>query len=225
MIAIIGAMQVEVDAICALMEQVERHTIHHTDFYTGTLAQRKVVVMRSGVGKGNAAMNTAILLQHFPVDQIINIGTAGGLLAEQKVLDVVISDYVVQHDYDTSALDGPAGLGLRFQASAALIEKAKALLASDAYQVYVGEVVSGDQFISDVNQLETLKAHFPNAICAEMEAGAIAQVASHFQVDFVVIRSLSDVALNPDSHLDCPVYVAQASERSAHFVKQYVGLA
>ncbi|MGL5977685.1 MAG: 5'-methylthioadenosine/adenosylhomocysteine nucleosidase [Erysipelotrichaceae bacterium] len=224
MIAIIGAMQVEVDELCNLMQNVEKKQIFGTDFYTGSLANHEVVLMKSGVGKGNAAMNTTILLQQFPITHIINIGTAGGLLATQNVLDVVISERVIQHDYDTSALDGEAGIGLTFEASSNLVQQAKALMEQEACQVFVGDIVSGDQFISEPQQLETIKAKFVNAMCAEMEAGAIAQVAQHFNVAYVVIRSLSDVASNPESHMDFVTYVQKASKRSAEFCERFVAL-
>ena len=67
-------------------------------FYTGKLAGEPVVVTQSGVGKTLAAMSTTLLLEHFDVDGVINIGTAGGLLENQEVLDVVISTRIAHHD-------------------------------------------------------------------------------------------------------------------------------
>lgn len=222
MIGIIGAMSIEVEAVKKLMVQVQEEVFQGTTFYRGLLHDKEVVLMLSGVGKGNASMNTTMLCMRYPISTMINIGTAGGLLAEQKVLDIVISDNVIQHDYDTSFLDGQEGIGLHFTANQELVTLAKQTLAREEVQVFVGDIVSGDQFIADLSQINTIKSKFPKAMCAEMEAGAIAQVASRFKLPFIVLRSLSDVALNEDSHLDFMEYAKAASFRSAKFCYDFV---
>lgn len=73
---------------------------------------KDVVLCKSGVGKAYAAMSCTILCMQGNIDSIINVGTAGGLTQDEQVLDIVISDKVVQADYDTSPLDGPSGVGL-----------------------------------------------------------------------------------------------------------------
>ena len=56
-------------------------------FYLGTLANRDIVLMQSGIGKVNAAYSTTLLMEHFEIDTLINIGTAGGLnLKEMSVM-------------------------------------------------------------------------------------------------------------------------------------------
>ena len=98
MIAIIGAMKVEIDALLDRMSEVQACPVQKISFYTGKLAGEPVVVTQSGVGKTLAAMSTTLLLEHFDVDGVINIGTAGGLLENQEVLDVVISTRIAHHD-------------------------------------------------------------------------------------------------------------------------------
>ena len=102
MIAVIAAMDKEVDAIVSIMESHEHLMKSGIDFDKGILAGKELLVMKSGVGKGNAGMATTILLENFSIDCIVNIGTAGGLQVQQNILDAVISTQVVQHDYDTS---------------------------------------------------------------------------------------------------------------------------
>ena len=77
MIAIIGAMKVEIDALLDRMSEVQACPVQKISFYTGKLAGEPVVVTQSGVGKTLAAMSTTLLLEHFDVDGVINIGTAG----------------------------------------------------------------------------------------------------------------------------------------------------
>lgn len=216
MIGIIAAMDTEIEAIIQLAE-VEKKEIHGITFYEGTLANKSIVVMKSGVGKGNAAMASTILLEHYALDAVVNIGTAGGLKPEEQILDAVLSERVVQHDFDTSAVDGDAGIGLCFSADPALLTLCEEVLRDLKVNVHKGLVASGDQFIAGEEMLVKLNTRFPDAMCAEMEAGAVAQVCSHYQVPFVILRSLSDVACHQDSHMDFLEYVKHASDRSAMF--------
>ncbi|MFR6487541.1 MAG: hypothetical protein ACLUQK_08450 [Clostridium sp.] len=57
-----------------------------------------------------------------------------------------------------------------------------------------------------------------------MEAGAVAQVCAHYHIQFVVLRSLSDIAPRTDSHMDFITYVKHASARSAQFCKALMKL-
>lgn len=222
MIAIIAAMDAEVEAITSIMEHVERLEKSGVTFYKGILKETSLLVMKSGVGKGNASMATTILLENFVVDRVINIGTAGGLTQDESILDAVVSDQVVQHDFDTSCIDGDDGIGLMFEADHDLADMCELALRNLGVRVHRGLIASGDQFIARDDQLNRLLHQFPKAICAEMEAGAIAQVCANYHVSFVVLRSLSDVAHKDDSHMDFLVYVKEAAKRSAAFTAELI---
>lgn len=220
MIAIIAAMDSEVNAITNIMEHTEKTTVSGISITRGLISGKKVIVMKSGVGKVNASMSTTILLENFVIEKIINIGTAGGLKKEQEILDAVISNRVVQHDFDTSPIDGKDGIGLYFDADEELCNTCEKVFEEMDVRAHVGLVATGDQFIADEEKLERLESLFPEAICAEMEAGAIASVATHYHVPFVVLRSLSDIAHRDDSHMDFLTYVEHAAARSAVFCKE-----
>lgn len=78
-------------------------------FHVGQYAGRPVVAVICGIGKVNAALCTQIMISEFAVDQIINLGVAGGLGADIKPGDIVISDTLVQHDMDVTVFDLPKG--------------------------------------------------------------------------------------------------------------------
>ena len=221
MIAIISAMPVENNAILALCKDVKEKVISNRKFYEATLADEKVVCCLSGVGKVNAAITTTLLIEHFPVDYILNIGTAGGLQMNEEVLDCVISTQVVEHDYDTSALDGKDGLGLWFDADPLLINITRDVATEMEIPHHVGLVATGDQFITK-ETCKTILSKFPESTCAEMEAGSIAHVASNYGVPFVVIRSLSDIAVKDFNGMEFGEYCAKASVRSAIFCEKCV---
>lgn len=224
MIAIIAAMQKEIDEMLLLCENAVEKQLVNTTVYEAELAGKAVVLCLSGVGKVNAAISTTILCQHYPLEAILNIGTAGGLKADEHVLDVVISDRVVQHDFDTSGIDGKSGYGLFYEADHKLLEITRKVLDELAIPNHVGMVATGDQFIHEDVQIKRILTLYPESICAEMEAGGIAQAAVYNKVPFIVLRSLSDVAVNDDSPMDFIKYVSVASRRSAEFTKEIVSV-
>ena len=222
MIGIIAAMDAEVNAMKAFVTVTKTETIAGVELTYGNVDGKDVVLCKSGVGKGFAAMATAILCMQAKPDAIINIGTAGGLRLNENVFDIVISDTIVQADYDTSPLDGESGKGLIFKPDDtmrdACIEAAKQCNIS----YHVGTIASQDLFMERKEDYDKLIAHFPESICSEMEAGAIAQVASKFNIPFVIGRSLSDVVGKGNNSIDFMKYVELASEQSAKLVKTWI---
>lgn len=215
MIGIIAAMRSEVDEMLKLADHVKQIQKASFTFWQAQIDGHDIVIMLSGVGKGYAAMATTLLIQCYQPRMIINIGTAGGLCANEEVLDIVIGTHVVQHDYDTSAVDGEQGIGLLFSSDAFLCEQCKKVCDQMKVRNHIGLIASGDQFIADEQKVNELRKQYPSALCAEMEAGAIAQVATCFQIPFVIIRSLSDIAVRKDNQLTFREYVCVAASRSA----------
>ena len=82
MIGIIGAMDEEVEQIVAVMDIEREETKAQMTFKAGKLAGKDVVIVRSGIGKVNAAVCTQILSGRFSgVERVINTGIAGSLKA------------------------------------------------------------------------------------------------------------------------------------------------
>ena len=108
-IGIIGAMEVEVEKLKARMENVEITRRASMEFYAGTLEGKNVVVVRSGIGKVNAAVCTQILIDEFEAEAVINTGIAGSLNADINIGDLVISTDLVHHDMNAVAFGYPVG--------------------------------------------------------------------------------------------------------------------
>ncbi len=224
MIAIIGAMQPEVDEILKLCRNVEEKMIHGNKYYMAVCSSTEVVIALSGVAKVAAAMTTTCLFENFDIQGVINIGTAGGLRAEQQVLDVVVSTEVAHHDVDITPFGIQRKFGSRFSYTAdqRFIDVMTAMVKPDDFNVWIGPMVSGDQFIHRKEQVDDILTHFPTANCVEMEAAAIAQVCSHYHIPFVVIRSLSDITVRDDNHLSFEAYLSVAAKRSAMWVEKAI---
>ena len=207
MIGIIGAMDEEVAKIVEVMEIERQEDKACMSFKAGKLNGKDVVVVRSGIGKVNAAVCTQILVDDFGVDYVINTGIAGSLKAEINIADIVISRMDV----------------LSFEADKHLIDVAKEACAKVLPEIgtHIGRVVSGDQFISDKAVKERISANF-DGYCTEMEGAAIAQAAYLNKVPFVILRAISDKA-DDSATMDYPTFEKQAIENSVKLLKELVG--
>ena len=156
MLGIIGAIDEEVAKIKEMLTDVRVETTAGMDFYIGKLADKDVVVVRSGIGKVNAAMCTQVLADKYHVSGIINSGIAGSLKAQIDIGDIVLSSDALQHDMDATGFDYPVGQIPRvdtfaFPADERLLQIAQECChqVNPEIQTFVGRVLSGDQFISD----------------------------------------------------------------------------
>ena len=219
-LGIIGAMDVEVAALKAKMENVTVTTRAGMEYYAGTLEGLPAVVVQCGVGKINAAMCTQILIDCFDVTAIVNTGIAGSLCAELDIGDLVISRDAIHHDFDLRFWGRPIGQvpGLdviAFPADESLMNAAFAAAeAENAGHTKLGRVASGDQFICSKEQKEKIIAD-TGAICAEMEGASIAHTAYRNGVPFVIIRAISDKA-DDSAEMDYPTFEAIAAQRCAN---------
>jgi len=223
MIGIIGAMEEEVINLRELMEQVEVLEMVSMTFYQGILCGREAVVVRSGIGKVNAAVCAQILVDKYQVEVLINTGIAGSLNAQIDIGDIVISRDAVHHDMDATAFGYPEGQVPRmetsfFPADEALIEKAKAAneQANPDIHTFIGRIATGDQFVAS-NEVKERIVNLFRADCVEMEGAPIAHVAYLNNISCVIIRAISDKADN-SAGVDYPAFEKQAIARSVRLV-------
>ena len=223
-IGIIGAMEVEVKELKEQMQITRQLTKAGMEFCEGILEGQDVVVVRSGVGKVNAAVCTQILIDVFDVKAVINTGIAGSLKAEINIGDLVISSDLVHHDMDAVSFGYPKGQipqmdVFSFEADRALADLAEKVCeeVNPEIQVFHGRVVSGDQFIADKETKENISTLFAG-YCTEMEGAAIAQTAHLNEVPFVVLRAISDKA-DDSASMDYPTFEKQAVAHSVRLVR------
>jgi len=195
---IIGAINEEIAGLKSKMELLETVTIAGNEFFRGNLYGCEIVLVKCGIGKVNAALCTQALIDKFSPKFVINTGVAGSMDASAGIGDIVVSDDLVQHDFDTSAFGGCevgeiSRLGIRFfKADDRLI---KAALGADVttYKMLKGRIATGDQFIAEKERKDRIKELF-DPLCVEMEGASIAHVCYLNDVPFVVIRAVSDNA-------------------------------
>ena len=190
MIGIICALRIEVDGLKALMEDAVVTEKAGLQFYSGTIYGKDVALLECGRGKVNAAVGTQIMIDLFHPDVIINSGVAGSLVKNLLIGDIVISSDCVEHDINCTALEEPKGQiwftgekRIDIPADKAVCDKLAACCDSLGATVTVGRIASGDLFVVYRRQRELIAMEF-NALCCEMEGGAVGHVCYMNKVPF-----------------------------------------
>jgi len=233
-IGILGAMAQEIDEVKKLMTDVKTHEIGGRTFFEGFLEGKKCVVAFSKWGKVAATMTSVILITVFKVDEIVFIGTAGGIAPGIKVGDVVVANRLVQHDVDSRPMQKQFEIpqlnkiyietdsrlrDLAMQATQSLIERGNGVIIDKEKAaefsitnttLHRGDVASGDKFINSVEQRDTLLSLLPDVKCVEMEGAAVAQACCEFDIPFAVIRIISDSADN-NAHFDFGNFIKEVA--------------
>ena len=109
-----------------------------------------------------------------------------------------------------------------FPADPALVDMAKEACeeANPEIHVFVGRVVTGDQFVAE-RSVKNEIASWTEGYCTEMEGAAIAQAAFLNRVPFVVIRAISDKA-DDSASMDYPTFEQQAIEHTVKLVERFI---
>lgn len=223
LVGIIGAMEEEVALMHKKMDNPRTQRHGGALFHIGTLNGQPIVLLQSGIGKVNAAMATALLLELYQPDAVINTGSAGGVGEQLAIGDIVISTEVCHHDADATAFGYAYGqipqMPATYPADTALcqaVERAIATLGET--RTHQGLIASGDSFMADPERIMAVKSRFPALLALEMEAAAIAQICYRYHTPFVVTRALSDIA-GKESPISFPEFLEKAAVQSTLMVE------
>jgi adenosylhomocysteine nucleosidase len=234
-IGIMGALKVEVETIDDAMIIDRVDTIGGKVYKVGKIFDSECVLVNAGVGKVASAQTAQTLIMRYDVHMIIFTGVAGGINPALDVGDIVISRDVVQHDFGQIWPDSFVPFDTTgFYADSMLID-----IALDAAQnvdlinvpaesgmkgrmphVVLGRIATGDQFISSEDKRIWIAQVF-DADCVEMEGAAVAQICAAYDIPFLIIRSLSDLA-NENADVDFQTFVLYAAQNSSKLVKEII---
>lgn len=194
-----------------------------------------IYISESGMGNVNAGTKLALTLEKLAIDQIILIGVGGALTTGLEIGDMILSDQVIQHDYYSSLDDGnflmkPGDLILSSSDakdySAIYTSTAGVLnfhqISQKEVNVKEGLVASGCEFVGTTARKQAIHQN-TKALLVDMEACAVAQVASKYQIPFFVAKTVSD-KLNPDGSIeaDFQKFLTTAAKNAAMVAKDVI---
>ena len=225
-IAIIGAMDEEIEVFKSHLELRGEDQWHEFTFYLGKLWGREVVLVQSGVGKVFAAMITQHLIDAYQPESVIFTGVAGGLNPDYKIGDVVVAKDTIQHDMDARAFGYGRGQVPGSSYKEFVCDKELVIRAMQAKleknKLHLGRILSGDQFISESHRPEFnyLREELAGD-AVEMEGAAVGQVCVVNQLPFVVVRTISDQA-NGVAPQDFDKFLPEIVKNSVAVVKRII---
>ncbi|MDE5899210.1 MAG: 5'-methylthioadenosine/adenosylhomocysteine nucleosidase [Treponemataceae bacterium] len=204
-IGIIGAMDMEIAILRDKMKKsggAREIEAGGFTFYEGSVNGTSAVIVKSGVGKVNAALCAQLLITQFKPDAVVNTGVAGALSPGLGIFDIVVSTDAVYHDMDASVFgykptEIPQMKISAFPADKALIETAERAFAVSSgrleHKIMRGRIATGDQFVASADVKKRIIENCAPA-CVEMEGAGIAHCCFLNNVPFVILRCLSDMA-------------------------------
>ncbi|MDY0779860.1 5'-methylthioadenosine/adenosylhomocysteine nucleosidase [Tenacibaculum sp. IB213877] len=244
MVGIMSAMQEEIQALLNHTENTKTYTKGKRNYYTGTLFDKEVVLVFSRWGKVASATTATQLINDFNLNELIFTGVAGSVNSDVNIGDIVIGKNLVQHDMDTFPLYETFEIPLLqktffethpfkreqlSKASQEFINNYKQLISEKEAiklnihnpSIFIGDIASGDQFVSKPDQVNFITSNLNSVLCVEMEGAAVAQVCYEYDVPFSIFRIISDKA-NDNALVDFPRFVSKiASNYSLQVFKNY----
>ena len=222
-IGIITAMSSEQKQLANQLENPTERKEGPFTYTEGTIKNNTIILMQCGIGKVNAAAGAVEMIRNFAPDCIISTGVAGGIDSCLNVMDVVVSSRIVYHDVwcgDGNAYGQIQGLPLYFTGNETLYQCAISLDTETA--IHGGLICSGDKFITDRQELETIKANFPEGLAVDMESASIAQVCHLYEVPFISFRIISDTP-GAEKHLEqYKNFWGEMADRSFHVTEAFL---
>jgi adenosylhomocysteine nucleosidase len=215
-------MQEEIQALLHQLQNVSTIEKGKRTYYTGTLFHKKVVLVFSRWGKVAAAATTTQLINDFDLDEIIFTGVAGAISNQLNIGDVVIGKNLFQHDLNASPFYKKFEIPILKKRSLETKNPEKLIAATQLFlsnyhqyilkndaklfeitqpKLVLGDIASGDQFISSLKKIAKLNKQLPSAICVEMEGAAVAQICYEYNMPFSILRIISDKA-NDNANID-----------------------
>lgn len=224
MIGIIGALSNELELIKRKIKNINTENIMGSVFYNGKIADKSVVVAECSIGKVNAAITATSMIAKYDPDIIINTGIAGSINNSLHVMDVLIADKVSLHD-EGEVFERYYPFATSFEINNKWVDLAKQAFfdthKNNVNELYIGEVITGDEYVESEFKKEEIKKRFCNAYAVDMECGAIAKVCYRSKKDLVIIKTISDEA-NDDANLSYDEFIDKASQSSANIVLELI---
>lgn len=182
-----------------LQDAVLVNNVRGVQGYTGLYKDVPVSVMASGMGMPSMGIYSHELFRAFDVDNIIRVGSAGGIQKHVKVMDVIIgmgacTDSGFGNQFRLPGVFAPIA---DYTLLSACVEKAKELKMNNCH---VGNVLSSDLFYEDNEGLPDFMQSVElwgkmGVLAFEMESAALYMNAARFGKRALGIFTVSNCLL------------------------------
>lgn len=165
------------------------NTVRNMLGFTGTYKGKRISVMGSGMGMPSMGIYSYELYTMYEVENIIRIGSAGGLSDDVKVHDIVIGMGASTNSNYASQYKLPGTLAPL--ADFGLLRRAVETAEREGIKVVVGNMLSSDTFYTDSASDNDLWKKM-NILAVEMESAALYMNAARLGKKALAIFTISD---------------------------------
>ena len=219
-VAIMGAMIEEITPLLEYIGEYKEHKYADNTFYEAKYKGLDLIIAYSKIGKVFSALTASTLIEKFGASKLLFTGVAGAINENLKVGDLIVATKLCQHDLDIVAFGHPYGFvpegKLFIDTNTSLREIAKSVSDELNIKLYEGVIATGDQFIASPQKKEWIQKTF-HADAIEMEGASVAVVCDALNVDFFILRSISDAA-DMDAGFDFDKFLESSAKQSANFI-------
>lgn len=223
-LAIMGAMQEEIEPLLAHFENVNKVEYANNTYYEVSYKGLDIVIAYSKIGKVFASLTASLMIEKFGCDTLLFSGVAGGINPKLQIGDLIIANKLCQHDLDITAFGHPYGFvpggNVFVETSKQLIEVASKVAKENDIKVIEGIIATGDQFVHSSERKEFIENTF-NADALEMEGASVAVVCDALNVPFFILRAISDTA-DMDAGFDFDEFLKSSAKNSASYLIKIV---
>lgn len=157
--------------------------------FTGTYEGKKVSVMGSGMGMPSMGIYSYELYDMYGVENIIRIGSIGGISDDVKIRDIIIAQGSSTNSNYASQYKLPGTFAPI--ADFGLLRRAVETAEREGIKVVVGNVLSSDTFYTDSSNDNDLWKKM-NILGVEMESAALYMNAARLGKKALAIFTVSD---------------------------------
>ncbi|MCX8044854.1 MAG: 5'-methylthioadenosine/S-adenosylhomocysteine nucleosidase [Desulfobacterota bacterium] len=182
------ASAVEMHQTLKKMGNVRREACRGTIFFTGSLAGKDIILVRTGVGAQKAGSAARRILPRFMPLSVLIIGAAGALDPLLGIGDIVVAQNI--------ALPG----GEMFSCNDRITWQSVSVLSKAGLPVRSGTVLGVDGFVHRKDEKNALWGA-TGAEVIDMESGELARCLLTMRMPFVNIRIVSDTATRDTADL------------------------
>ena len=223
-LAIMGAMQEEIEPLLAHFKDVNVVEYANNKFYEVSYNGLEIVIAYSKIGKVFASLTASTMIEKFGCNTLLFSGVAGGINPKLQIGDLIIADKLCQHDLDITAFGHPHGFvpgGKVFvETTKELRDMAIKVANENNLKVIEGTIATGDQFVHSNERKQFIENRF-NADALEMEGASVAVVCDALNVPFFILRAISDTA-DMDAGFDFDEFLKSSAKNSADYLIKIV---
>ena len=219
-IAIMGAMEEEIEPLLEFFGKYETVEVAGNKYYTAEYKGLELVIAYSKIGKVFASLTASTMIQKFGAQKLLFSGVAGAINPKLKIGDLIAATSLCQHDVDITAFGHPFGFipegKLFYESDKGLLNIAKDVATEMSKPLLEGVIATGDQFVADEARKDWIGTTF-TADALEMEGASVAVVCDALSVPFFILRAISDTA-DMDAGFSFDEFLKSSAKESAQFV-------